>query len=253
VTLCRGQGSTYSVAGLSAKSSASRIKPRQFAPAQYQQVRRQAAMPIDPIANRDRVRLKHAFSRSRFSTQAIMSVYRTRGVETQYRSAGDASSIVRHHAQHQRHGPSITTRSPVLRTPSNRSRNGPTCPPGLLRMRTSSATAGALHMKTKMIVAVRAVRIPHSFRPVTGDQLNQAKFDQSSWSGTAWEPTDASDGTRSSVPPEVFKARRAQLCVPHGMRDRDVPKPILDCPGIVTVIGKFVAAAMPQHVRMHRQ
>jgi hypothetical protein len=32
-----------------------------------------------------------------------------------------------------------------------------------------------------------------------------------------------------SVPPEVIKARCAQLCVPNGMRDRDVPQPILDC------------------------
>src|SRR5215475_12379830 len=40
--------------------------------------------------------------------------------------------------QAERHGPSITTRSPELRTFSNRSMNGPTWPPGLARMRTSA-------------------------------------------------------------------------------------------------------------------
>src|SRR6202051_4776187 len=44
--------------------------------------------------------------------------------------------------QADRHGPSITTRSPEARTSSNISRNGPTCPPGLARMRTSACAAG---------------------------------------------------------------------------------------------------------------
>jgi hypothetical protein len=97
----RGQGSTYSVVGLSAKSSASWIKPGQFAPAQYQQVRRQAAVPMDPIANRDRVRLKHVFSRFGLRVHAIMSVYRTCGVKTQHCPVRDANPTVRHHAQYQ--------------------------------------------------------------------------------------------------------------------------------------------------------
>jgi hypothetical protein len=37
-------------------------------------VRRQAAMPMDPIASRDRVRLKHAFSRSRFKGVKLTTV-----------------------------------------------------------------------------------------------------------------------------------------------------------------------------------
>ena len=41
--------------------------------------------------------------------------------------------------QAERHGPSMTTRSPVARTSSNRSRNSPICPPGLPLMRTSAA------------------------------------------------------------------------------------------------------------------
>ena len=93
-----GLGSTYSVAGLSAKSSASRIKPGQFAPAQYQQVQRQAAMPIDPIANRDRIKLKHAFGRLRLGMQVIMSVLSNARRETPVLPGEHANPIVRHHA-----------------------------------------------------------------------------------------------------------------------------------------------------------
>jgi hypothetical protein len=134
-------------------------------------------MPMNPNTNRDRVRLEHAFSRFRLGMQAIMSVYRTRGVKTQHRPAGDANSIVRHHAQHQAdmHGPSITTRSPVLRTPSNRSRNVPTRPPGLLRMRTSSAIASAPKIVASMMTS-RTIRIHASFIAARGDRLNRAKF-----------------------------------------------------------------------------
>src|ERR1700744_591992 len=46
--------------------------------------------------------------------------------------------------QAERQGPSMTTRSPELRTRSNRSRNGPTWPPGLPRMRTSAWTGDAV-------------------------------------------------------------------------------------------------------------
>src|SRR5712672_1804059 len=41
-----------------------------------------------------------------------------------------------------RHGPSMTTRSPEARTRSNRSRNGPTCPPALPRIRISAWAGG---------------------------------------------------------------------------------------------------------------
>ena len=37
------------------------------------------------------------------------------------------------------------------------------------------------------------------------------------------------------------------------MRDRDVPKPVLDRAGVDAVIGELVAAGMPQHVEMHRK
>ncbi len=55
------------------------------------------------------------------------------------RSAPSLSTSV----QADRQGPSITTRSPEARTRSNKSRNGPTWPPGLARMRTSPHAGAA--------------------------------------------------------------------------------------------------------------
>src|SRR3954464_15151810 len=60
--------------------------------------------------------------------------------------------------QADRHGPSITTRSPDARTCANRSRNGPTSPPGLARMR-SSADAGDANSAVSNAVAAKAFRI----------------------------------------------------------------------------------------------
>src|ERR1700733_13804861 len=60
---------------------------------------------------------------------------------TQMRSLGTTLSTS---VQADRHGPSITTRSPDARTSSNISRNGPTCPPGLARMRTSACAGGTM-------------------------------------------------------------------------------------------------------------
>src|SRR6201996_8623651 len=54
---------------------------------------------------------------------------------TQMRSFGTTLSTS---VQADMQGPSITTRSPEAATLSNMSRNGPTCPPGLSRMRTSA-------------------------------------------------------------------------------------------------------------------
>src|SRR4051812_45472841 len=45
--------------------------------------------------------------------------------------------------QADRHGPSMTTRSPDARTRANKSRNGATSPPGLARMRTSADAGDA--------------------------------------------------------------------------------------------------------------
>src|SRR5579863_2067075 len=76
--------------------------------------------------------------------------------------------------QAERHGPSITTRLPDSRTRSNRSRNGPTFPPGLPRMRIS-VRAGAAARALAIAAIKIATRIPVrtmaiSFRRVRPDQ-----------------------------------------------------------------------------------
>src|SRR3954447_5541345 len=69
--------------------------------------------------------------------------------------------------QADRHGPSITTRSPEARTRSNSWRNGVTGPPGLARMRTSAcagrnARADSITAASKAVfrTAVRMLRVP---------------------------------------------------------------------------------------------
>ena len=54
-------------------------------------------------------------------------------------------------------------------------------------------------------------------------------------------------------PPEILEPIRGQLRVAHGVLDVFVPKPSLQCTGVVTRIGKGKAAAMPEHVRVHRE
>ena len=78
--------------------------------------------------------------------------------------------------QADKHGPSITTRSPDSRRRPNISRNGPTSPPGLPRMRTSSATA-VPHINANPISAARAVRIPiplHGRKPAQSGEIHDA-------------------------------------------------------------------------------
>src|SRR5450631_1962621 len=53
-----------------------------------------------------------------------------------------------------------------------------------------------------------------------------------------------------SVPPEIFEPHRTQLRVPGRVRDRNVPQPVLDRPGVDAIVGKLVAARMPQHVKV---
>src|SRR3979490_480593 len=75
------------------------------------------------------------------------------------RSFGTADSTS---VQADRHGPSITTRSPDARTRANRSRNGPTSPPGLARMRTSAEAgeANADSRTARKRCFAKVVRIP---------------------------------------------------------------------------------------------
>src|SRR3954451_7469084 len=65
----------------------------------------------------------------------------------------------------ERQGPSITTRSPDWRTRSNSSRNGPTAPPGLARMRIS-ARAGRIAANSAAVATtslMTAIRMRGSF------------------------------------------------------------------------------------------
>src|SRR4051794_10683830 len=59
--------------------------------------------------------------------------------------------------QADRQGPSITTRSPLSRTFSNKSRNGPTCPPGDWMMRISAKAGVAASSADASIKALRKV------------------------------------------------------------------------------------------------
>src|SRR4051794_35976082 len=59
--------------------------------------------------------------------------------------------------QADRQGPSITTRSPLSRTFSNKSRNGPTCPPGDWMMRISAEAGVAASSADASIKALSKV------------------------------------------------------------------------------------------------
>jgi hypothetical protein len=53
--------------------------------------------------------------------------------------------------------------------------------------------------------------------------------------------------------PKILGPRRRSLGVAHGVLDRAVSKAILDGARVVAGVGKGVAAAMPQHVAVHRE
>src|SRR5215510_6715647 len=56
-----------------------------------------------------------------------------------------------------------------------------------------------------------------------------------------------------ALSPEVSKAIRRQLGIAHRMLNVLVAKVGLQRAGIVTGVGQRIAAAVPQHVRMHRE
>jgi hypothetical protein len=88
-------------------------------------------------------------------------------MKTQHCPASDANSIVRHHAQHQCAGgharpvnhDAIACHTHTLEQIEERT----DLTAWTAENAKSSAMAGALHTNTKMIVAARAVRIPHPF------------------------------------------------------------------------------------------
>ena len=147
----------------------------QFAAAQQQQPRRQSAAADDPVPapGRDRppapaLRLpaRHRSGRADRSSARRGSRAR-RGASRRCARFGTTLSTS---VQADRQGPSITTRSPDARTLSNRSMNGPTCPPGLPRMRTSAraSSVAKAHSATASSSGEDDPRdgqlLPHPFR-----------------------------------------------------------------------------------------
>jgi hypothetical protein len=55
------------------------------------------------------------------------------------------------------------------------------------------------------------------------------------------------------IPPEILEPVRRQRRVDRGRRDRPVPKPSLNRPGVVAFVGEGIAAGMAQHVGMSLQ
>ena len=127
-----------------------------------------------------RIGLQHQFGGFRLGINPAAPVHRARAMKSEYRAArhADASlgTMLSTSVQADRHGPSITTRSPEARTSSNMSRNGPTCPPGLARMRTS-ALAGELaaHNATTMVNEDGAHRLRQFCYPFRRSPRNVGK------------------------------------------------------------------------------
>ena len=55
----------------------------------------------------------------------------------------------------------------------------------------------------------------------------------------------------TSAPPEVAEAVRRKLRIAHGVLDILVAKVVLQGTSIMPIVGEFVAAGVPEHVRMH--
>src|SRR5579864_7241562 len=98
-----------------------------------------------------------------------------------------AGTMLSTSVQAERQGPSMTTRSPESRTRSNRSRKGPTCPPGLARMRTSAWAGGVTNVQS--IAAMRQI-------PARNARMAGASFHF---------PTQDSGYSRSAKPAPRFR------------------------------------------------
>src|SRR5689334_3820783 len=159
---------------------------------------------------------------------------------TQIRSLGTMLSTS---VQAERQGPSITTRSPVARTFSNRSRNGPTCPPGLARMRTS-ARVGASGVAQAMAASspishVDRIRMSLSVPAFTAQRRQsdaggiETAVDRENLPGDVARPLAAQeeDGLRQFLFEAIAIERDriviigADLRCVHGFRHRSVDRP----------------------------
>ena len=70
--------------------------------------------------------------------------------------------------------------------------------------------------------------------------------------GEGVHPLCVIGGVSDSVSlPEIVEPGRRQLGVPCSVGNRNVAEPRLDRPGVVSGVGKGIAATMPEHVRVN--
>ena len=53
-----------------------------------------------------------------------------------------------------------------------------------------------------------------------------------------------------SIPPEILEPARRQVPIACGVLNISMPEVWLDRPGVLSVVGQFVAGCMTQHVRV---
>ena len=71
---------------------------------------------------------------------------------------------------------------------------------------------------------------------------------------SSWSPVTAARTRLTAIlPPEVAEAGRRKFGIANRVLDVLVAKPCLERPRVVAGIGKRIAAAMPQHVRVDRK
>ena len=70
---------------------------------------------------------------------------------------------------------------------------------------------------------------------------------------TANSPARGCGRLRRYLFPEILKPRRRQFGIAHCVLYRAVAEPVLDGPGVVSGVCQRIAAAMPQHVDVHRE
>ena len=56
-----------------------------------------------------------------------------------------------------------------------------------------------------------------------------------------------------SIPPEILEPARRQVPIACGVLNISMPEVWLDRPGVLSVVGQFVAGCMTQHVRVDRK
>ena len=127
---------------------APRIDRREFAPAQQQQPRRQSAAAADPVSHRRGIGVLHLASRlpARHTSarggrsSARREIRAPRAASRRCARSAPSSAPACRPTGTARRSPRVRR---IARTRSNSSRNGPTWPPGLARMRISARAGGS--------------------------------------------------------------------------------------------------------------